>query len=54
MTMTFDPIRLETSIGGKPVIIETGRLANQADGAIWIQCGGTVVLVSAPGAMVMA
>ncbi|MYL84829.1 polyribonucleotide nucleotidyltransferase [Desulfovibrio aerotolerans] len=47
MTMTFDPIRLETSIGGKPVIIETGRLANQADGAIWIQCGGTVVLVTA-------
>ncbi|MFP5259760.1 MAG: polyribonucleotide nucleotidyltransferase [Acidobacteriota bacterium] len=46
MTMTFDPIRLETTIGGKPVIIETGRLANQADGAVWIQSGGTVVLVT--------
>jgi polyribonucleotide nucleotidyltransferase len=45
--MTFSPIRLETTIGDKPVIIETGRLANQADGAIWIQSGGTVVLVTA-------
>ena len=47
MTMTFSPIRLETTVGDKPIIIETGRLANQADGAIWIQSGGTVVLVTA-------
>jgi polyribonucleotide nucleotidyltransferase len=33
--------------GGKEFIFETGRLANQADGAVWMQCGGTVVLVTA-------
>ena len=47
MTMTFSPIRLEAAIGDKTVTIETGRLANQADGAVWIQSGGTVVLVTA-------
>ena len=46
MTMTFSPTRLETTIGGNSVILETGRLANQADGAVWIQSGGTVVLVT--------
>jgi len=47
MTMLFNPTRLETTIGGNTVILETGRLANQADGAVWIQSGGTVVLVTA-------
>jgi polyribonucleotide nucleotidyltransferase len=45
--MSFDPIRLETTVGGNAIILETGRLANQADGAVWIQSGGTVVLVTA-------
>jgi len=39
-------VRLERTVGDNPIIIETGRLANQADGAIWVQCGGTVVLVT--------
>ena len=39
-------IRLEKTIGQTPIIMETGRLANQADGAVWMQCGGTVVLVT--------
>jgi len=39
-------IRLERTIGQSPIIMETGRLANQADGAVWVQCGGTVVLVT--------
>ena len=38
--------RVTCMVGGKEVIIETGRLANQADGAVWIQCGGTAVLVT--------
>ena len=33
-------------MGGKEIIFETGRLANQAHGAVWMQCGGTVVLVT--------
>jgi len=47
MTSPFSPIRLEANIGGNAIILETGRLANQADGAIWVQSGGTVVLVTA-------
>ncbi|MCL1889674.1 MAG: polyribonucleotide nucleotidyltransferase [Desulfovibrionaceae bacterium] len=42
----FNPIRVTAVAGGKEFILETGRLANQADGAVWIQCGGTVVLVT--------
>lgn len=42
----FNPIRVTAAVGGKEYIFETGRLANQADGAVWMQCGGTVVLVT--------
>ena len=42
----FNPIRVTAQVGGKEVILETGRMANQAHGAVWIQCGGTVVLVT--------
>ena len=47
MDSIFDVKRVVTQVMGNDVIIETGRLANQADGAVWIQCGGTVVLVTA-------
>lgn len=43
----FPCTRVSATIGGKEIILETGRLANQADGSVWIQCGGTVVLVTA-------
>ena len=42
----FNPTRVTATVGGKEIIFETGRLANQAHGAVWVQCGGTVVLVS--------
>lgn len=42
----FSPTRVTAVVGGKEVVFETGRLANQADGAVWVQCGGTVVLVT--------
>ena len=42
----FNPIRVSAQVGGKEVIFETGRMANQAHGSVWIQCGGTVVLVT--------
>ncbi len=42
----FNPTRVSAIAGGKEFIFETGRLANQADGAVWMQCGGTVVLVT--------
>lgn len=42
----FNPTRVTAQVGGKEIIFEAGRLANQADGAVWMQCGGTVVLVT--------
>lgn len=39
--------RVEMDLGGKRLVIETGRLAKQADGAVLVQYGDTVVLVTA-------
>jgi len=36
--------------GARPITIETGRVARQAGGAVWVQQGGTVVLVTAVAA----
>lgn len=36
-----------TSVGGKQITIETGRLAKQADGAALVSCGNNMVLVTA-------
>jgi polyribonucleotide nucleotidyltransferase len=36
-------------VGGKTISLETGRLAQQANGAVLVRCGDTVVLVSAVG-----
>lgn len=37
----------KVTIGGKEIIIESGRLAKQADGAVLVTCGKTQVLVAA-------
>ncbi|HEV8662023.1 MAG TPA: polyribonucleotide nucleotidyltransferase [Candidatus Methylomirabilis sp.] len=42
--------RFETIVGGKPLSIETGAVARQADGAAWVRYGDTVVLVTAVAA----
>ena len=42
----FNPTRVSAHVGGKEIIFEVGRMANQAHGAVWVQCGGTVVLVT--------
>jgi len=39
--------RVERQIGRRSLVIETGRLAPQANGAVMVQYGGSVVLVSA-------
>ncbi len=41
------PQILEYLVGERPLVIETGRLASQADGAVTVQYGDTLVLVSA-------
>ncbi|MBF0521625.1 MAG: polyribonucleotide nucleotidyltransferase [Candidatus Omnitrophica bacterium] len=38
--------KIEIPFGNKNIIIETGKLAKQANGAVTVTCGGTVVLVA--------
>ncbi|MGA2174773.1 MAG: polyribonucleotide nucleotidyltransferase [Verrucomicrobiota bacterium] len=42
--------RVTALVGGHQIIIETGKLANQADGAVTVQLGETIVLVAAVAA----
>src|SRR6476620_5582838 len=42
--------RATSQIGYKQIIIETGKLAKQADGAVTVQLGETIVLVAAVAA----
>ncbi|MCP4257256.1 MAG: polyribonucleotide nucleotidyltransferase [Planctomycetes bacterium] len=43
----FDVCRVERQIGGRVLSIETGKIAKQADGAVVVQYGDTIVLVAA-------
>ena len=38
--------RVERQIGGRTLSIETGKIAKQADGAVLVQYGDTIVLVA--------
>ncbi len=42
-----DAKRVEIEVGDKQITIETGELAKQANGAVLVTCGETVVLVTA-------
>ena len=42
--------QVSAAIGAHPIIIETGKLARLADGAVTVRCGETIVLVSAVSA----
>jgi len=44
------PDQATTPVGDKQLIIETGKIAKQADGAVTVQMGETIVLVAAVGA----
>ncbi|MCE9625993.1 MAG: polyribonucleotide nucleotidyltransferase, partial [Deltaproteobacteria bacterium] len=39
--------RVECEIGGRTLIIETGRIAKQASGSVTVRYGDTIVLVTA-------
>jgi polyribonucleotide nucleotidyltransferase len=41
------PFRVSIEIGGRPLILETGKIAKQANGAVTARYGDTIVLVSA-------
>ena len=38
--------QFKTEIGGREVVIETGKYAEQANGACIVRCGDTAVLVT--------
>src|SRR5689334_22471981 len=44
------PEKATAPVGDKQIIIETGKLAKQADGAVTVQLGETIVIVAAVGA----
>ena len=46
----FDVVRKEIQWGGRPLVLETGRLARQADGAVLVTYGETSALCTAVGA----
>ncbi len=43
----FDIVRKEIMWAGRPLVMETGRIARQADGAVLVTHGGTTVLCTA-------
>ncbi|MEM1355472.1 MAG: polyribonucleotide nucleotidyltransferase [Planctomycetota bacterium] len=45
--MSYETHRVELEIGGRTLSIETGKIAKQADGAVFVQYGETVVLGTA-------
>jgi len=48
----FNTTRKEIEWGGRPLVLETGRMARQADGAVLVTYGETTVLCTAVGAKV--
>jgi polyribonucleotide nucleotidyltransferase len=46
MELSLTPVRHSVHIGANGMTFETGKLANQADGAVWVRSGDTVVLVT--------
>jgi len=49
----FKISKQEVEIEGKKIILETGKIARQADGAVIATCGETVVIATAVGAKVV-
>src|SRR6201997_5723498 len=41
------PFQISIEVGGRPLILETGKIAKQANGAVTARYGDTIVLVSA-------
>lgn len=47
MLVPFEKTSVTGQVGNLDITLETGRMANQTNGTVWIQSGGTVVLVTA-------
>ncbi len=44
--LQFSPTTVSLELGGTPIMIETGRVAKQAAGAVIVRQGDTMVLVA--------
>ena len=42
-------VEKSVELGGETITFQTGRVAKQASGSVWVRAGGTVVLVTAQG-----
>src|SRR5437868_7338033 len=47
--LKLEPVNVSVEVGGKTVSFETGKLAKQADGAVVVRSGDTMVLATAQG-----
>jgi polyribonucleotide nucleotidyltransferase len=47
--LKLEPISVSAEVGGKTISFETGKLARQADGAVVVRSGETMVLATAQG-----
>ena len=51
MSITLErPATVSVTVGGKEMTFESGKLAKQADGAVVVRSGETMVLATAQGA----
>ena len=46
----FKIYKKEINLDGKKITLETGKVARQADGAVIVRCGETVVIATVVGA----
>ena len=46
----YEPVRVSRTVGGRPMTLETGRMAKQADGSVFATYGETSVLATAQSA----
>lgn len=46
----LNPKQVSFNLGGREIIIETGKVARQASGSVLVKCGGSVVLAAVVGA----
>ncbi|HEX9289793.1 MAG TPA: polyribonucleotide nucleotidyltransferase [Anaeromyxobacteraceae bacterium] len=42
----MNPIQQRVQCGGKEILLETGKVAKQADGSVWVRMGDSIVLVT--------
>jgi len=42
----MNPIQQRVQCGGKEILLETGKIAKQADGSVWVRMGDSIVLVT--------